>query len=176
MIDQLNTDTLPVVVTKMRVGALSDRFEISFQRVITYRLTRLHAKLNASATRALSDTPGLTLSRWRILLILNALGTGTLTDIARSSQLDKGQLSRDIKKMVDEGLLESETDMGDMRQHRLTVSEEGRKLHAAAKPAMDRRQESLRSALTEDERETLFQVIDKLEAVISETEADQETT
>ena len=154
---------------------MPDQPETSLQKLITYRVARLHAKLNASATRVLGETEGLTLSRWRILVILNAIGEGTLTEIARRTELDKGQLSRDIKKMIAEGLLNSKTDSRDMRQQTLTISDKGARLHSAAKPAMDQRQEGLRAVLSDREQELLVALIDKLETGVSEAEAEQES-
>ncbi|MGI9355873.1 MAG: MarR family winged helix-turn-helix transcriptional regulator [Rhizobiaceae bacterium] len=158
------------VVKTLTAGAGTISREIdptALHNVITYRLARLYAKLNASATRSLASTDNMTLSRWRILVVLNAMGEGTLTGISQRTELDKGQLSRDITRMVADGWLKTKADSEDMRQQTLSISEKGMKQYHAAKPAMDTRQACLEAALAPKERAVLFTAIEKLEAVTS---------
>ena len=62
---------------------------------LTYRLSRVQAKLNAQANALLHAQSGLTLSRWRILALVGAAGQTRLSELARIAALDKGLLSRE---------------------------------------------------------------------------------
>ena len=130
---------------------------------ITFRLSRLQAKLNTQANAILARHCDLSLTQWRIISLIEALGTTTSTEISAEGELDKGLLSRGLKVLVAEGLVEQETDKGDHRRHLLKLSPTGRALHGRLLPVMKRRQAMLTEMLTEAEIGSLTDVIDKLE-------------
>ncbi len=133
---------------------------------ITYRLSRLNARLNAQASRILGKRYGISLTQWRVMVMVRALGQPTLTEIARDSQLDKGQLSRCIRGMVADGLvMASEKIESDHRMTRLRLTRKGERLHMQAWPAMRSRQEALLGSMNESERRIVFDVLDRLDRI-----------
>ncbi len=133
-------------------------------RFLTFRMSRVQAKLNAQANAILQREAGLTLTQWRILALVGAARETTLSEMARTAALDKGLISRNLKAMVTDGLILASTDKQDHRIQHLTLSERGQLIYDRTLPRMQRRQDGLRSALTDAEFETMNRVLDKLEA------------
>ncbi len=130
---------------------------------LTFRLSRVQAKLNAQANALLGHHSGLTLSKWRILALVGAAGETRLSDLARIAALDKGLLSRNLKIMVEDGLVASKQDDVDHRVQHLTLTESGQELFEHTLPQMRLRQKKLRETLTPTEIGTLYSALDKLE-------------
>lgn len=130
---------------------------------LTYRLSRVQAKLNAQANAMLHDYSGLTLSQWRIVALVGAAGQTRMSDLARESALDKGLLSRNLKALVADGLVASRQDEIDLRVQHLSLTDKGRAVFDHTLPKMRARQRHLRACLTQAELDALYSALDKLE-------------
>ena len=130
---------------------------------LTYRLSRVQAKLNAQANALLQKHSGLTLSKWRILALIGAAGQTRLSELARIAALDKGLLSRNLKVMIEEGLVDAKQDDIDHRVQHLRLTEGGQKLFDLTLPKMRQRQSKLRETLDARELDALYSALDKLE-------------
>ncbi|MCY3994764.1 MAG: MarR family transcriptional regulator [Rhodobacter sp.] len=137
----------------------------SIQDQLTFRLSRLNARLNAQASRLLGENHGISLTQWRVLVLVRSLDRPTLTEIARESQLDKGQLSRCIRGMLASGLVMASESETDHRKSRLCLTVKGERLHKYAWPAMRSRREMLMDTMSGAERRIVFDVLDRLESV-----------
>jgi DNA-binding MarR family transcriptional regulator len=138
------------------------------QQMITFRVSRLHARLNAQANRILKESSDLSLMQWRVFVTLETMGKITPSEIIRQTNLDKGQLSRAIKSMLDRGLISSETCESDQRAHYIDFTPKGLEHFNRARPHMRARQERLMGSLTPDEQRELFNALQKLDAVVDE--------
>jgi DNA-binding MarR family transcriptional regulator len=132
-------------------------------RFLTYRLSRVQAKLNAQANALLRDHAGMSLSKWRVLALVSTAGTTRLSDLARIAALDKGLVSRNVKALVAEGLMSSKQDDIDNRVQHLSLTAKGQALFDRILPRMQQRQAHLRAALDAHERDVLDAALDKLE-------------
>lgn len=133
-------------------------------KMVSYRLSRTQAKLNAQAQRILKAHGDLSLMQWRVLVILDVAGASTHAEIARLTGIDRGQLSRSTKGMIAAGLLTAPKDPGDSRQYALAMTDLGRQRFEVARPAMRARQKSLLGAMPAADLEVLFQALTRLEA------------
>ncbi|PJJ82788.1 DNA-binding MarR family transcriptional regulator [Brevirhabdus pacifica] len=146
--------------------------EAELNRFITFRIARLHAKLNIQAAKLLAETAGLSLTQWRIIALLGNMGQCNSSDLVRVSAMDKGLLSRRLKSLVQEGLVVSMVDRSDSRVHPLRLSAKGRRLFEETLPHTRRRQAAIRASLTDEELETLFTIFEKLDRAAELTEFD----
>ncbi|MEZ5676805.1 MAG: helix-turn-helix domain-containing protein [Thalassovita sp.] len=80
---------------------------LPIQQFLTYRLSRVQAKLNAQAARMLRETSGVTLTQWRIIAVVGTSGQTRLSEIARATALDKGLLSRNLATLIDEKIIQA---------------------------------------------------------------------
>ncbi|SDD57384.1 MarR family winged helix-turn-helix transcriptional regulator [Ruegeria marina] len=137
--------------------------ELQLQQFLTYRLSRVQAKLNAQASRVLREHAGITLTQWRILALIGVEGLRRSADLSRHAALDKGMVSRNIKLLVAEGLVVAEGDDSDQRAQTLGLTGKGRQLVERTLPIMRKRQNLLRGALDAGELAVLYRALDKLE-------------
>ncbi|MEM8802748.1 MAG: MarR family transcriptional regulator [Pseudomonadota bacterium] len=126
-------------------------------------MAKLQASLNAQATSLLKANSGLSLVEWRLIQTLRMHKNASLSEIARIVQMDKGQLSRKIKAMVEKGLLRTETDKQDQRVQHLKVTAAAERLSEKMMPTMEARQELLLADISADDLATFYEVVDKLE-------------
>ena len=134
-----------------------------FDRNLAYRFARVQAKLNAQASRLLMREAGISLTQWRMLLTIGSLKGGRLSDIVRESTLDKGQVSRTLKKMVADGLVDRQAIEGDQRASGLSLTKKGQSLLDRVLPLMTRRRDHLTASLTATELDAVFRILGKLE-------------
>ncbi|MEM9629570.1 MAG: MarR family transcriptional regulator [Pseudomonadota bacterium] len=137
--------------------------DLPLHQFLTYRLSRVQAKLNAQASALLRKRAGLTISQWRILALVGAAGQTRLSELSRIAALDKGLLSRNLKTLVADGLVRSKQDDIDHRVQHLSLSDSGQALFETTLPRMRERQRHLRSSMTANELDVLNRVLDKLE-------------
>lgn len=145
-----------------RNASASDRAP-PLQQYLTYRLSRVQAKLNAQTTRMLHEVSGITLMQWRIIALIGAAGQTRLSDMAKNAALDKGLLSRNLKAMIKEGLVIAGPDTADRRVQVLSLSPQGAEVFARTMPASRLRQQQLQAMLTDEELQVFGQVLEKLE-------------
>ena len=142
--------------------------QLPLHQFITYRLSRVQAKLNAQATRLLRATSGITLIQWRIIALTGAAGETRLSDLARAAALDKGLLSRNLKTLIEDDIVLSRPDESDHRAQILSLAPRGQKIFERTLPVTRRRQAGLRRHLTEEELAIFRRVLDKLEIAAEE--------
>ena len=135
------------------------------QQLVSYRLSRVQAKLNAQATKILRANGGLTLVQWRVLVLLRTFGETTVGHLARESQFDKALISRTAQSLVQQGFVRMRADEKDHRQHLLKMTAEGARIFDEAAPHMHARQEALVSSMSEKQLQVLFEALDRLEDV-----------
>ena len=146
----------------------NDADDLPLQRFLTYRLARAQAKLNAQGSRLLKEIAGISLAQWRIVSLIGTHGQATSSELTRVASIDKGLFSRNLKVLVQDGLVVATPDDADMRISRLKLSPKGQALYEHTLPQMRNRQRKLRAALTDIEAEMLFSALSKLEAVAEE--------
>ena len=139
-------------------------------KLLTFRLSRLQARANAQAARLLKSSAGISLSEWRIFVMIETNRKITPAEIVRLTNFDKGLVSRTIKGMENMGLLTVELSKNDHRSHLIDFTPEGLSIFERARPVMRKRQDMLRDSLEPDELEQLFHAFDKLDAALDEME------
>ncbi|WP_161594621.1 MarR family winged helix-turn-helix transcriptional regulator [Marimonas lutisalis] len=141
---------------------------LPLHQFLTYRLSRVQAKLNAQATRLLRDTSGITLAQWRVIALIGAAGQTRLSALAREAALDKGLVSRNLKTLIGDGLVSTRTDDSDHRAQILQLTRTGQDIYERTLPIMQARQKRLRDGLSETELESFRRVLDHLEIAAEE--------
>jgi DNA-binding MarR family transcriptional regulator len=130
---------------------------------MTYRLARVQNKLNAQAASLLRANCDLSLTEWRVISLASLLGETTATTMAREVDMDKGQISRAIKRLLEAEHLISKHSQSDGRQSLLSLSESGKTLHARVIPVMMERQHGLVEGIDEADLLTFYKVLEILE-------------
>ena len=140
-------------------------------KTLTFRLSRLQANLNTQASDLLRRHGGVPLAHWRVLLILHHNLATTQTEIVDRAQLDKGQVSRIVERLNNEGLLVSESDIEDKRVLKLHLTSAGHEMMSRLIPVMRQRRSHLLSPFSDAEVTTLLEFLDRLDGVSGKLES-----
>ena len=133
-------------------------------RFISYRISRVHAKLNAQAGHILRNHAGLSLVQWRMLAMIKVLGPNvSSSDVIEFATVDKGLFSRNLKAMLADGLVSGTADKEDQRRLLLRLTDKGQQLYERTLSVTRCRQDHLTHNLTPEERHALERALDKLE-------------
>lgn len=131
---------------------------------VTFRLAHVQNRLNAQASKILRDAAGITLVEWRILILLKSMGGSSLTDLAETTTIDKGQLSRNINAMITKDLIHAQANPEDQRKQILHLTASALDLSDRLFPLMRQRQEHLLHKVEPNELEIFFKVLDQIDA------------
>ena len=134
---------------------------------LTFRLAQVHNQLNAQANAILKGNADVSLTEWRIILLLSELGNTTASQIVQLSRMDKGQVSKGVASLVRKSYVATRPDDQDQRKVFLDVTAEGQALLARILPLMKRRQERLTRAISPSDREYLYDILQKIDHAAS---------
>jgi DNA-binding MarR family transcriptional regulator len=105
--------------------------------LIPYLLNRLTSKVNAAWMEELRPR-GLTIARWQVLSILNAVDGSRVGTITELSGAEQSVMSRVIDQMERDGLCERRVGSSDSRAVHVHLTAAGRALYAELEPAAHR--------------------------------------
>lgn len=137
--------------------------DLPLRQFVTYRISRVQAKLNAQASRILREASGITLNQWRIIALIGAAGQTQSSVLSKDAALDKGLLSRNLKTLIESGVVKSATNAGDHRVQSLSLTQKGAEIFEKTLPVTRVRQSKLRAGLTDKELRIFHKVLDHLE-------------
>ena len=140
----------------------TNRFGTGLPSFVTYKIARVQNRLNAQATAILRKHTDLSLTEWRIISIVNLLKSTTASTISREVGMDKGQISRAVKPLIDRGLLEPCEHEKDSRQTILCLTNRGQEVVDEHSKIMRARQDSLTQNIEDDELDVFYRVLEKL--------------
>ena len=131
--------------------------------VLTFRMAKTQAALNAQATHILRSRSNLTLVEWRVIQILALYDEAPMSTLAAELRMDKGQLSRRVNAMIEKGLISSEQDSHDQRKNNLKLTPKSIAEARALKPVMEARQRALREGISKSDIDTFYRVLSEVE-------------
>lgn len=105
-----------------------------------------------------------------VLININSQEGIQATKIAPLMGLESRSLTRKLKTMEEKGLICRKPDPLDKRSVRIFLTEEGKKKKEISIQAIREFNESIRSALSQEELETFFRVFRKINQVIEKTQ------
>ncbi len=149
----------------MKKPSTSAKNAADYADYVTYRISQLNSKMNAQGARLLREQCDLSVVRWRLIaLVAGSSGPVTSSQLAATIEMDPGQFSRNLKALIEEGLITSQLNKSDNRQHVLTLSKLGRARFNKAEPVMKKRRESIMNGLSLADRKTFFRALDQIES------------
>jgi len=98
---------------------------------------------------------GLEAPQFALLMALNAHGEASQASIGKRYGMDKTTISRNLKWLQQRGFIAA-AGAEDGRERRFVLTAEGRKRLAAAKPKWKKAQDHLRSGMTSEQWDTMF--------------------
>lgn len=136
---------------------MSDTSELATQ------IHRLDTVLGKVADTALQNTCGFGLSQYKILWMLKTHREGVLqTTIAKWLNLTEAAVSRQMRVLENDGLIDRQTDPENRRNNNITLTIKGKKLAATAKHLLIEEYEPHFAVVTARERTELNRLLEKI--------------
>lgn len=129
------------------------------QTLITYRVFMAAQAMSRLVDASVRSALGLTSRQWRILVVLNHLGTATSGEVARTAGFDHSQVSRVAAELTGLGLAQQRMDGTDRRKQLLSLTDSGVQFVRRGLPGSVQREHRLRSRLSDAEYETFCRAL-----------------
>ncbi|CAG2156981.1 MarR family winged helix-turn-helix transcriptional regulator [Cupriavidus numazuensis] len=131
---------------------------------LTYRLHQVNKLSDKDSAYAYLEQCGLLLSEGRCLAAIGAFAPLSVNALAQKANLTKGQASRSAQALVERGLVSKSASEADGRGVVLALTPQGKPLYRQAIAMIARRNEEIFGCLSEQEREVLGSLLDRLVA------------
>ena len=128
----------------------------------TYLLDHIASMLAKQSDQVLQEQLGIGLSQFKILRTLQAEPRTMQREIAANLGQTEASISRQVKLMLADGLLQSHRNPKDHREHLTVVTPKGERLTEAALVALERYHHPMFAALNDKQQEqiaTAFRVL-----------------
>lgn len=132
------------------------------RQALSFKVARLAALNERAGSFHFQTSLGIRLNEWRVLGLLVPEGKLPFSELRDTLWIDKGQLSRVVRSLVDQGLVESTTAESDARQIELRPTPKGRHVHDEALKFTQSRNEAVVGTLTPTECAQFLSVLDKI--------------
>ena len=136
--------------------------KIQLNRALTYRLHRLHKLTDLESQRAYPAETGLSISDGRCLGAVGSFGPLSINDLAKYSNLNKGQASRAAQALADQGLVVKADVLEDGRGVSISLTPEGFKTWQKVMDMIAKRNHEIFGCLTEKEEQQFSGLLDRL--------------
>jgi|GEM_PF-2669826 len=103
--------------------------DFELHALINVKLNVVNVKISRQIGQAVQSKANLRLPEWRIISRLASSGPMSQADIRGDIGMDKGQISRTVKTMLDNELLNFEGKDAQARNVRLCLTEKGQEVH-----------------------------------------------
>lgn len=150
---------------------------LHIDQFITFRMTRLSNALRNNLTKRYLEEFDLSLPAWRLLALIARFSPVRFSELPSHSSMDKGQVSRTLRSMSNEGLVKTK----EIKHRRSSsakvltapvmvyVTPKGRAMYQAVLPVACRRQAEMLLKLSPAERKAFYFMLDKLLVAIGNT-------
>jgi len=146
---------------------------LDLETYLPYRLSILSNTISGAIAALYESRHGLSVADWRLMAVLGMDPDRPLTQTAlcARTRMDKVQVSRAVKRLLDFGHIAREVDAADRRRAHLRLTKSGRSVYGAVAPATLEWERELLSRLTPAEAAILDTVIARLQQVADEMAA-----
>ncbi|GAB2503322.1 MarR family winged helix-turn-helix transcriptional regulator [Lysobacter humi (ex Lee et al. 2017)] len=145
---------------------------LDLEHFLPYRLSVLSNRVSGAIARVYSERFGLGVTEWRVMAVLGRYPDLSAGEVAQRTAMDKVAVSRAVSGLVDAGRVERETHGDDRRRSVLRLTADGHAIHDAVAPLALAFERRLLEGMAADEREVLFRLLDRLDELELQAEAD----
>lgn len=143
---------------------MSGESGLELDQYLPYRLSVASNAVSGLIARAYEDRFGLTIPQWRLLCVLAEDGGLTQVQIVARTVMDKVTVSRAAQGLAKRRLVGRSENATDGRSHVLSLTPEGRALHAEITPLALAYEAALIEGLSPQEVTLLKRLLDRVQA------------
>ena len=133
------------------------------EKFLPYRLSVLTNRVSSALANIYAERHALTISEWRVMAVLGRHADVSPSAVCVFTAMDKVQVSRAIKSLLESGRLLRRPDRSDGRRSLLRLSAKGRAIYEMIVPEAESFEQELRGALNEREWATFDRLLAKLD-------------
>ena len=145
---------------------------LDLEHFLPYRLSVLSNRVSGAIARVYSERFDLGVTEWRVMAVLGRYPELSAGEVAQRTAMDKVAVSRAVAGLVDAGRVERETHDDDRRRSVLRLSAAGRDIHDQVAPLALGFEKRLLDGMAPEERDVLFRLLDRLDELELQAEAD----
>ena len=146
--------------------------ELDLEHFLPYRLSVLSNRVSSAIARVYSERFGLGVTEWRVMAVLGRYPDLSANEVAQRTAMDKVAVSRAVARLVEAGRLDREVHDDDRRRSVLRLSEAGYRIYDEVAPLALRFEHRLLEGVDAAEREMLFRLLDRLDELELQAEAE----
>lgn len=169
----MNEIKTSAVDSEQEDGQTSRKFDL--RPILSYRFSLLSNRLTLWASRTYGSKFDVTSLEWRTIAPLGRYGPLTASEIVDATVMDKSNVSRAIKRLMDRGFIRRRPDSQDRRRQVVELTDAGQDIYERIAATSQDRQNRLIEVLSDAERAEFLRLLEKLEAraeeLLGETEA-----
>ncbi|TBR11563.1 MAG: MarR family transcriptional regulator [Lysobacter sp.] len=145
---------------------------LDLEHFLPYRLSVLSNRVSGAIARMYSERFGLGVTEWRVMAVLGRYPGLSAGEVAQRTAMDKVAVSRAVAGLVDAGHVERQTHDEDRRRSVLRLSAAGRAIFDEVAPLAMAFERRLLDGMAPSERDVLFGLLDRLDELELQAEAD----
>jgi DNA-binding MarR family transcriptional regulator len=146
--------------------------ELDLEHFLPYRLSVLSNRVSGAIARVYSERFDLGITEWRVIAVLGRYPELSAGEVAQRTAMDKVAVSRAVARLLDAGRLERDVSDADRRRSVLRLSDAGRAILDEVAPHALAFQQRLLAGMAVDERDALFRLLDRLDELELQAEAE----
>ena len=135
---------------------------LDLERFLPYRLSVLSNRVSTAISSEYRRRFGLAITEWRVMAVLGRYPGLSAREVTERTAMDKVAVSRAVARLLERELIRRDIHGDDRRRSVLTLSESGYSVYDEVAPMTLACERRLLEPLSEEERETLSRLIDKL--------------
>jgi DNA-binding MarR family transcriptional regulator len=144
---------------------------LDLEHFLPYRLSVLSNRVSGAIARVYSERFALGVTEWRVMAVLGRYPELSPGEVAQRTAMDKVAVSRAVAGLVDAGRVERETHGDDRRRSVLRLTAAGRAIHDEVAPLALAFERRLLDGMAPAERAVLFGLLDRLDELELQAEA-----
>jgi DNA-binding MarR family transcriptional regulator len=134
-------------------------------KFIPFRLNRLAAEVSAALAGEYQARYGLDIPEWRVLATLGFRNDACSAQyISQCTRTHKSTISRAVTSLMTRQMIERAENSDDRREFRLRLTAKGQALYEELIPRLLRKEQTILSCLTAEERKDFAAMLGKIEA------------
>ncbi|HEY4581508.1 MAG TPA: MarR family transcriptional regulator [Lysobacter sp.] len=149
-----------------------DAATLDLEHFLPYRLSVLSNRVSGAIARVYSDRFGLGVTEWRVMAVVGRYPELSAGEVAQRTAMDKVAVSRAVAGLVEARRIEREIHGDDRRRSVLRLSADGRAIYDQIAPLALAFEQRLLDGMPADERDALFRLLDRLDELELQAEAD----
>lgn len=145
---------------------------LDLEHFLPYRLSVLSNRVSGAISGVYSDRFGLSVTEWRVIAVLGRYPDLSANELAQRTAMDKVAVSRAVSRMVQAGRLQRDLHDNDRRRSVLRLSEDGYRIYDEVAPLALAFEQRILARMDAAERDTLFRLLDRLDELEMQAEAE----